>query len=67
MHQFFHYFLRAIDGRECCYNIEPRTVVSGLANFIPIEEIRDRLVVVICNLKPVNMRGEEHEVDIMSA
>ncbi|MBW0553421.1 hypothetical protein O181_093136 [Austropuccinia psidii MF-1] len=36
---------------------EPRTVISGLVNHIPIEEMRDRLLVGICNLKPVNMRG----------
>ena len=45
--------------RAIRYYAEPRTVVSGLAKFIPIEEIQDRLVVVICNLKPVNMRGED--------
>lgn len=36
---------------------EPRTVVSGLVNYIPIEEMQDRLLVGICNLKPANMRG----------
>lgn len=37
----------------------PRTVVSGLVNFVPIEQMQDRLVVVLCNLKPVKMRGVE--------
>lgn len=32
---------------------EPRTVVSGLVKHIPIEEMRNRLVIVFCNLKPV--------------
>lgn len=36
---------------------EPRTVVSGLVNFVPEEEMQDRDVVVICNLKGRNMRG----------
>lgn len=36
---------------------EPRTVVSGLAEFVPLEDLQDRLVVMMCNLKPVNMRG----------
>lgn len=38
---------------------EPRTVVSGLAKFVPIEEMQDRLVTVLCNLKPAKMRGVE--------
>lgn len=36
-----------------------RTVVSGLVNFVPIEEMRDRLVIVLCNLKPVKIKGIE--------
>ncbi|KAF5382577.1 hypothetical protein D9615_002783 [Tricholomella constricta] len=35
----------------------PRTVVSGLVNYIPIEEMRDKFLVAVCNLKPANMRG----------
>lgn len=38
---------------------EPRTVVSGLAKFVPIEEMLNRSVVVLCNLKPAKMRGVE--------
>lgn len=34
-----------------------RTVCSGLNGLIPLEEIQDRKVVVVCNLKPVKMRG----------
>ena len=40
---------------------EPRTVVSGLAEYVPLEELQDRLVVMMCNLKPVNMRGVSAE------
>ncbi|KAE8227103.1 hypothetical protein CF319_g368 [Tilletia indica] len=35
----------------------PRQVLSGLVNFVPIEEMRNRAVVGICNLKPAAMRG----------
>ena len=36
---------------------EPRTIVSGLVQFVPLEEMQQRQVVVLCNLKPRNMRG----------
>ncbi|XP_068213611.1 tyrosine--tRNA ligase, cytoplasmic-like isoform X1 [Palaemon carinicauda] len=36
---------------------EPRTIVSGLVKFVPIEEMQDRMVVVLANLKPAAMRG----------
>lgn len=36
---------------------EPRTIVSGLVPFIPIEELQNRTVLVLCNLKPAAMRG----------
>jgi len=35
----------------------PRTVVSGLVNYIPIEQMRNVYLVGVCNLKPANMRG----------
>lgn len=35
----------------------PRTVVSGLVNYIPIEQMQDKYLVAVCNLKPANMRG----------
>merc|ERR1711884_491115 len=37
----------------------PRTIVSGLVNFVPIEEMKDRMVVVLCNLKPAKLKGIE--------
>lgn len=40
---------------------QPRTIVSGLVNFIPIEEMQHKMVVVLCNLKPVKMRGIESQ------
>jgi len=35
----------------------PRTVVSGLVHYIPIDQMQDRTIVVVANLKPANMRG----------
>ncbi|CAG2182180.1 unnamed protein product, partial [Oppiella nova] len=36
-----------------------RTVVSGLAQLVPREQLEGRLVVVLANLKPAKMRGIE--------
>lgn len=44
-----------------------RTVVSGLVKFVPIEELKGRKVVVLCNLKPVKMRGVTSEAMVMCA
>ncbi|KAG8237210.1 hypothetical protein J437_LFUL016047 [Ladona fulva] len=46
---------------------EPRTIVSGLVNFVPIEELQDRNVVVLCNLKPAKMRGVESNGMVLCA
>ena len=35
---------------------EPRTIVSGLVKYVPLEKMQDRPVIVLCNLKPRNMR-----------
>lgn len=45
----------------------PRTVVSGLVNFVPIEEMQNRMVVVLCNLKPAKMRGNESQGMVLCA
>merc|ERR550525_725291 len=37
----------------------PRTIVSGLVDFVPEDQMKDRLVVVLCNLMPAKMRGVE--------
>ncbi|CEJ89962.1 Putative Multisynthetase complex auxiliary component p43 [[Torrubiella] hemipterigena] len=39
------------EGQVC------RTVCSGLNGLIPLEEMQGRKVIVVCNLKPVKMRG----------
>jgi len=36
---------------------EPRTIVSGLVKYVPLEKMQERPVIVLCNLKPRNMRG----------
>ncbi|KAI5966842.1 ARC1 [Candida pseudojiufengensis] len=45
----------------------PRTVCSGLVNFIPIEEMQQRYVVVVANLKPVTMRGVKSSAMVLCA
>ncbi|KAI8065603.1 hypothetical protein BC940DRAFT_240967 [Gongronella butleri] len=35
----------------------PRTIVSGLVKWYPLEEMQERWVLVLCNLKPASMRG----------
>lgn len=46
---------------------EPITVVSGLVKHVPIEEMENRLVIVLCNLKPSKMRGITSEAMLMCA
>lgn len=46
---------------------QPRTIVSGLVKHVPIEEMQNRLVVVMCNLKPAKMRGVTSEGMVMCA
>lgn len=50
-----------------CGEEKPRTVCSGLVKYVPIEELRDRYVVLLCNLKPVKMRGITSEAMVMCA
>ncbi|EGC32685.1 hypothetical protein DICPUDRAFT_98810 [Dictyostelium purpureum] len=35
----------------------PRTIVSGLVKFIPLDQMLNRKVLVLCNLKPANLKG----------
>lgn len=35
----------------------PRQICSGLVKYYPLEALQNRMVVVVANLKPVNMRG----------
>jgi len=45
----------------------PRTVVSGLVNYIPIEQMKDKWLIVVCNLKPANMRGIKSHAMVLCA
>ncbi|XP_069315183.1 aminoacyl tRNA synthase complex-interacting multifunctional protein 1 [Eulemur rufifrons] len=47
--------------------IAPRTVVSGLVNHVPLEEMQNRMVVLLCNLKPARMRGVLSQAMLMCA
>nr|XP_045581577.1 aminoacyl tRNA synthase complex-interacting multifunctional protein 1-like [Procambarus clarkii] len=44
-----------------------RTVVSGLVRFVSLEEMQNRMVVVLCNLKPAKMRGITSQAMVMCA
>ncbi|KAF8394062.1 hypothetical protein HHK36_020264 [Tetracentron sinense] len=44
-----------------------RTVVSGLVKYIPIEEMQNRKVCVLCNLKPATMRGIKSQAMVLAA
>ncbi|XP_076864789.1 tyrosine--tRNA ligase, cytoplasmic [Brachyhypopomus gauderio] len=56
-------YLEKIDvGEE-----QPRTVVSGLVAYVSQEQLQDRLVVLLCNLKPQKMRGIESQAMLMCA
>jgi len=46
---------------------KPRTIVSGLVNHVPIEEMQGRIAVFLLNLKPAKMRGVMSEGMIMCA
>uniref|UniRef100_A0A6G1SEI2 Aminoacyl tRNA synthase complex-interacting multifunctional protein 1 n=1 Tax=Aceria tosichella TaxID=561515 RepID=A0A6G1SEI2_9ACAR len=52
---------------DCGEPSGPRTVISGLVKHVPIDEMRNRLVVVLCNLKPAKMRGILSEAMVMCA
>ncbi|KAI9303235.1 hypothetical protein BJ944DRAFT_134019, partial [Cunninghamella echinulata] len=48
-----HLYIEKVDiGEE-----EPRTIVSGLAKFIPIVELKNKKVIVVSNLKASKFRG----------
>lgn len=50
-----------VDGQIC------RTVCSGLNGLVPLEEMQGRKVVVVCNLKPVKMRGIKSSAMVLAA
>ncbi|XP_076060493.1 aaRS-interacting multifunctional protein 1 [Oratosquilla oratoria] len=50
-----------------CGEDKIRTVVSGLVRFVPLEEMQNRMAVLLCNLKPAKMRGITSEAMVMCA
>ena len=42
-------------------------VISGLVKHIPLEEMQNRMVILLCNLKPAKMRGIVSEAMVMCA
>lgn len=44
-----------------------RTVCSGLNGLVPLEEMQGRKIVVVCNLKPVKMRGIKSSAMVLAA
>ncbi|KAI9660238.1 MAG: G4 quadruplex nucleic acid binding protein [Alyxoria varia] len=51
------------DGRT--YTV--RTVCSGLNGLVPLEEMQNRKIVAVCNLKPVSMRGVKSCAMVLAA
>jgi len=56
-------YLEKIDVGEA----EPRNVVSGLVKFVPLQEMQNRMVIVMLNIKPSPMRGETSQAMVMCA
>lgn len=50
-----------------CGEPAPRTVVSGLVKHIPLDQMQNRMVVLLCNLKPAKMRGVVSQAMVMCA
>ncbi|EFO23889.1 multisynthetase complex auxiliary component p43 [Loa loa] len=46
---------------------KPRTIISGLVRHVSIEQMQNRLVICLCNLKPVKMRGIESQGMVLCA
>ncbi|KAJ3355739.1 hypothetical protein HDU83_002744 [Entophlyctis luteolus] len=50
-----------------CGEDEPRTVVSGLRKYMTIDEMRDKHILILKNLKPANMRGVKSQAMVLCA
>ncbi|XP_064613085.1 tyrosine--tRNA ligase, cytoplasmic-like [Liolophura sinensis] len=46
---------------------EPRSVLSGLVDLVPLEDLQGKLGVFLCNLKPRTMKGIESQAMLMCA
>lgn len=56
-----------IEKIDCGDSTGPRTVISGLAKFVPIADLVGKKVIVVCNLKPSKMRGVMSEGMLLAA
>ncbi|KAG5844939.1 hypothetical protein ANANG_G00133480 [Anguilla anguilla] len=56
-------FVEEVDVGEAAY----RTVVSGLVKDTPLEQLQNRMVVLLCNLRPSKMRGVLSQAMVMCA
>ncbi|RUS33184.1 tRNA synthetases class I-domain-containing protein [Jimgerdemannia flammicorona] len=45
----------------------PRTVVSGLADYIPLADLQGRRILTVCNLKPAKFQGVESHAMVLAA
>ncbi|XP_053498596.1 aminoacyl tRNA synthase complex-interacting multifunctional protein 1 isoform X2 [Ictalurus furcatus] len=45
----------------------PRTVVSELANHVPPEQLQDTLAILLCNVRPVKVRGVLSQARVLCA
>ncbi|XP_051940470.1 aminoacyl tRNA synthase complex-interacting multifunctional protein 1a [Hippocampus zosterae] len=45
----------------------PRTVVSGLVKHVPLDQMQNRMAILLCNLKPAKMRGVTSQAMVMCA
>jgi methionine--tRNA ligase beta chain len=45
----------------------PRTVVSGLAKYIPLDQLEGKLVLCLANIKPTKLRGITSEAMVLAA
>ncbi|MCI4387847.1 hypothetical protein PGIGA_G00079050 [Pangasianodon gigas] len=45
----------------------PRTVVSELANHVPPEQLQDTLAILLCNVRPVKVRGVQSQARVLCA
>ncbi|KAI9337989.1 tRNA synthetases class I, catalytic domain-containing protein [Obelidium mucronatum] len=50
-----------------CGEAEPRTVVSGLRKFMTLDEMKDKTILVLKNLKPAAMRGVKSHAMVLCA
>jgi methionyl-tRNA synthetase len=56
-----------VEKIDCGDPTGPRTIISGLAKFIKLEDLIGKKVVVVCNLKPSKMRGIMSEGMVLAA